>query len=87
MASILSNEELLKEAIKNCKSQSEILEYMGLRSAGGNFNTLKKYAKLYNLELPKVEYEERMSRIIKNNTIPNEEIFVKKLFILKRTKN
>lgn len=77
MASILSNEELLKEAIKNCKSQSEILEYMGLRSAGGNFNTLKKYAKLYNLELPKVEYEERMSRIIKNNTIPNEEIFVK----------
>ena len=73
----LSNEKLLREAIKQCKSQSEILEYMGLRSAGGNFTTLKKYAKLYNLELPSPDYSERLEKLVKINTYSNEKVFTK----------
>lgn len=77
MPSPLSNEKLLREAIKQCKSQSEILEYMGLRSAGGNFTTLKKYAKLYNLELPSPDYSERIEKLVKHNTYSNEKVFTK----------
>lgn len=77
MPSPLSNEKLLREAIKQCKSQSEILEYMGLRSAGGNFTTLKKYAKLYNLELPSTDYSERLEKLVKLNTYSNEKVFTK----------
>lgn len=42
--------EKIENIIKESLSQKEVLEKMGLRAAGSNFETLKKYIKLYNLD-------------------------------------
>ena len=49
MPSILSNRDKLKEAIDKTNSTSEALVYLGLRNAGGNFQTFHKYCALYGL--------------------------------------
>lgn len=50
--SILADKDLLVEAIANSTNCKEILQYLGLRFAGGNYSTLKKYAEQYGLQLP-----------------------------------
>jgi len=42
--------ENVEKIINESKSQKEVLEKMGLRSAGSNFSTLKKYIELYELD-------------------------------------
>lgn len=42
--------EVLEPIFKKSLSQKEVLENLGLRSAGGNFGTLQKYIKLYDLD-------------------------------------
>lgn len=49
----LSNRFKLAQAVLECKSQSEILVYFGLKPTGSNFLTLRRYAALYDLTLPK----------------------------------
>lgn len=39
----------MSEVIKKSKTQKEVLEKLGLRAAGGNFDTLRRYIKLYNI--------------------------------------
>lgn len=48
----LANKELLADAINNCASVREILEYLGLRAAGGNYAMARKWAKVHELTLP-----------------------------------
>lgn len=43
------NNDNLLEIVKNSKTQKEVLEKMGLRAAGSNFKTLKKYIDLYKI--------------------------------------
>jgi len=40
----------LEKIIKESNTQKDVLDKMGIRSAGGNFGTLRKYIKLYNLD-------------------------------------
>ena len=41
------NEENLINTVKKCKTLSEVLLSLGLRCAGGNYKTLKKYIQIY----------------------------------------
>jgi len=43
------NEENLINTVKKCKTLSEVLLSLGLRCAGGNYKTLKKYIQIYNI--------------------------------------
>jgi len=42
--------EILEDIVRNSNSVKEALEKMGLRSAGGNFKTMKKYLDIYNID-------------------------------------
>lgn len=69
----LKNKKLLEKAIKRSKSKKEVLEELGLRSAGGNYKALKESAEKFNLILPDGSKITKEHRTI----IPNEEVFVK----------
>ena len=43
--------ENLEEIVKTSKTQKECLEKLGIRNAGGNPKTLKKYIELYDLDI------------------------------------
>lgn len=53
---------IITEHVKNSKNLSEILNKLNLRCAGGNFITIQKYIKLYNLDISHFE-----TSIEKNN--------------------
>lgn len=48
--SILSNKELLIKAVNNSKYKKEVLVKMGFNTGSGNYKTLDKYLKLYNID-------------------------------------
>lgn len=77
-ASLLKDKDKLIEAINASDSSKGVLEYLGIRAAGGNYDTLRKYTLLYELTLPKWDYtaaaKNANSRAIK--LIPDEDIFV-----------
>ena len=74
--SILHDRDKLEYACKTNPSIKEAIESMGLRAAGGNYNTFKKYCKLYSIVPPKYDYIEPMSNLHRNNRIPDREIFI-----------
>jgi 5-methylcytosine-specific restriction endonuclease McrA len=45
------NESQLNNAVKNSKSYRQVLCKIGLRSAGGNYQQIKKYIKEYNFDI------------------------------------
>jgi hypothetical protein len=69
--------EVLEPIFKKSLSQKEVLEKLGLRSAGGNFNTLRKYIKLYNLDSSHfIKNYDSMCNVSKNKKIPLDQILV-----------
>jgi len=44
------NEAQLKEAVKSSKSYRQVLNKLGLKEAGGNYQQVKKYIKEYNFD-------------------------------------
>ena len=72
--SSLTDKEKLTEAIANSKSSKEVLEYLGLRAAGGNYGTLKKYAEQYELVLPEWDYAQSVNGI--RPRFADEDVFV-----------
>jgi hypothetical protein len=44
-------ENQLKEAVKKSRSYRQVLYYLGLKEAGGNYAQIKKYIKEYNLDI------------------------------------
>lgn len=44
------DKDFLVEIVKDSNSQIEVLKRLGIRNAGGNFKTLKKYLTLYNID-------------------------------------
>ena len=44
------NKEELKEAVKNSLSIAEVLRHLNIVSAGGNYFTVKRYIKLWNID-------------------------------------
>lgn len=62
------NEENLKTIIKSCKSLSEVLKKINLRTAGGNFITIKNYIEKYNINIEHFETPlERNTRVSLKN--------------------
>lgn len=47
--------ENLKNVISQSRTYSEVLKRLGIRAAGGNFNTLKKYIKKYEIDITHFE--------------------------------
>jgi hypothetical protein len=70
----------LEEIVKNSKTQTECLLKLGLRAAGGNFNTLKKYLKKYNINVdhfnPDEVRIEKLSKLTKKSTIKLDDILI-----------
>jgi len=46
----LWDKEYLKQIVKDSKTQKEVLEKLGIRAAGGNFKTLRKYIERYKID-------------------------------------
>jgi hypothetical protein len=71
------SEELLKEVVHKSLSRKEVLDRLNIRSAGGNFKTLKKYLELYSIETDHFikNYDKIVDRN-KNNKIKTEDILV-----------
>jgi hypothetical protein len=74
----------LEEIVKNSKTQTECLHKLGLRAAGGNFNTLKKYIKKYNIDVTHFNSDEvrieKLNLSTKNRKIQLNEILVEGSF-------
>lgn len=68
------NKELLEWAISGSSSKKEVIEKMGLRSAGGHYKSLNDAAEKFGLILP--DGNKSDTRKKSNHTIPDEEIFV-----------
>ena len=70
----------LEEIVKNSKTQTECLRKLGLRAAGGNFNTLKKYLKKYNINVdhfnPDEVRNEKLNKLTKESTIKLDDILI-----------
>lgn len=74
LTSVLHNKEKVIEAIAVSNSQKEVLLYLGLRAAGGNYKGLQKACKEMGLELPKHDYT--MVPFDYNRQLSNEDVFV-----------
>lgn len=86
MSSILQNYEKVKKAVDNCESTRDALHYLGLRSAGGNYDAFKKACSKFGLEQPiglgaKVD---QLRKLAEKNTIPLEQILVENSTYLNR---
>lgn len=70
--------ELLESAIKSSKTKSQLLSKLGLRHVGGNFYTINKYIKLYNLDISHFDqyYQNDVSRFPKEKEIPLNQILI-----------
>lgn len=70
--------EIINEAVNNSKCMGEALKILGLRDAGGNYATLKKYIKLYsiNIEHYKAYRKEQIKMLHCDRIIPLEDILV-----------
>ena len=72
----------VENIVKLSKSHKEVLENLGLRSAGGNYKTLKKYLDEYKIDTSHFikNYEKMVSRM-KEGKIKLEDIIMQLLYI------
>lgn len=75
--SVLQNKEKFRQAACDSKSMSEMLEFLGLRAAGGNYKQLHKYSKLYDIPLPQISGIERTKEARSKKLRKFEDIFCK----------
>jgi hypothetical protein len=67
--------ENLEEIVKTSNTQKECLEKLGIRCAGGNGKTLKKYIDLYNLDTTHFNKNyDRMVELSKSKKIQTKDI-------------
>ena len=80
------HKENLVDIISTSKNMSEVLVKLDLRCAGGNYQTIKKYIELYNIDITHFETDaERYSRLINYNT--NNKIPIENILIVNSTYN
>jgi len=71
--------ENLEEIVRTSNTQKECLLKLGIRNAGGNPKTLKKYIELYDLDTSHfIKNYDRMVYLNKNNVTPIEDVLVEK---------
>lgn len=75
------SEECFKEVVENSNCLTDMIKYFGLRDAGGNYETMKKYIAKYNLDTSHFKVDElrneNLKRLHEKNKIPLDEILVK----------
>lgn len=75
------NKEELKQAIKISSTFAETLRYLGMCETGNNHLTLKKYIKLWNIEITHFSTpSERAKKYLNKPPRPIEELLVKNSF-------
>jgi len=84
--------ENLDFIVRNSKSQKEVLEKLGIRCAGGNSKTLKKYLLIYNIDTDhfiknydrmvnlKIENKKRLEEILVENSNYSRHALKKRLY-------
>lgn len=72
----LSDREALLDAIQHAESAREVLNYLGLRAAGGNYRLLREYAQLHDLQIPKYDFKKQQAQRLQGPIIPDSEVFV-----------
>jgi hypothetical protein len=76
----------LVSIISNSKNMTTVLNKLNLRCAGGNYQTIKKYIELYNIDITHFETDvERYSGLINYNT--NNKIPIENILIVNSTYN
>lgn len=81
----LSNRKLLEEAIEKSNSSKEVLNYLGLRAAGGNYKMLKQYAEYFALDLPKPNFVTSFVGREVRPQLANEIVFIENSTYSNRT--
>lgn len=72
-----TNKEFILSIVNDSKSQKEVLEKLYNRNTGGNANTLKKYIKLYNIDVTHFSKNyENIKNLNIDKKIPLEYILV-----------
>lgn len=77
------SDENLKDAVARSTSLSDVLRCLGLRTAGGNYNTIRRHIKRLNIDISHFDsaYESQMKGLEKvrnENSYTFEEIFIEK---------
>jgi hypothetical protein len=71
--------EELEEAVNNCDNYSDVLRYLNLRTAGGNWKSIKKWIKNYNLDVSHFSSTRKSLEVLKKNRYgrlyTDEEVF------------
>lgn len=75
MSSIWKDRDVLEKIASESNSMSEMLSALNLNKNSGNYQTLKKYCKLYNIEIPIFSRKDCTKEAIRRNTTPLEELF------------
>lgn len=77
MHSIFNNKEKLEKAIKISYSYTDVIKLFSENIAAGHYISLKKYIKLFNIDI--AHFAQNQYRLSKNykRVIPNDEIFIK----------
>lgn len=73
--SILNNELLLRDIISKSGTYTECLEKMGIRCAGGNYETLRKYIEKFEIDISHF-VDTRKIRCRRKSEIPIDSILV-----------
>lgn len=69
-------EELLRQLATEKGSKTEILRALGYKLNAGNYSTLEKYAKMWNIELPVYDESQRTQAANRKIRTPIEELLV-----------
>lgn len=77
--SFIWSEDKLRSIVSQNKIKSDCLKDMGVSTRAGNYDTLNKYIKLYNIDISHFDYTEsnnRLANYSRKNKIPTEDILV-----------
>lgn len=71
-------------AVENSKSITDVIKYLGLRTAGGNYAVIKKYIKLYGIDTSHFTPQSEIIKIVVDRFVrkPLSEILIKNKFNL-----
>ncbi len=72
----LSDKDKFIEAVSVSNSVKEVLNYFGLRAAGGNYAMVRKWAEVHGVEVPKGTGQFQVNSAHAVTHLTNDEVFV-----------
>ena len=77
------DKDLILASLVGAECKSDVLRNMGVSTKAGNYDTLKKYCTLFNIELPKYTYNRGNKSY--NKIFDNEGVFIENSFVSRKT--